>query len=593
MYKGRFCTSGGIKAPLGYVETDPSGRYGRFKDILGRGAMKTVYRAFDEFLGIEVAWNQVKLGDVSHSPDQLQRLYSEVHLLKNLNHNSMMIFYGSWIDINGKTFNFITELFTSGTLREYRQKYKKVDIRALKNWTRQILSGLEYLHNNNPPVIHRDLKCDNIFVNGHKGEIKIGDLGLAAILCRSQVAQSVIGTPEFMAPELYEEKYNELVDIYSFGMCMIEMFTLEFPYSECSNPAQIYKKVTAGKLPNAFFRIKDLEAQRFVGRCLAHVSKRPSAKELLLDPFLATEQLELSLPNTILSTNQTSRNMTITGSINEEDNTIFLKVRISDETGQTRHIFFPFDTTNDTAIKVAMEMVEELEISHLDPLEIATMIDNEISTLFPTWMGTHGKCEHQLQHSFNYEEDDDEDVNNHNPFVFSTSCPSSPHDSLTKSISKTNFCGKHGMFLQEWNQDSFINDDGSSPSSMNSYKCSNIQYHEDEHCPTILEEARAKHNNLKCTRSCQIEEGETYNFTKQFLHPKMDSCGGCRCGGGHGSSHHKLSRKTKNRLNIDDHRSLQLQRSQLLEEVYRRQMFNTIATMEGIGFQYPDGRRTH
>ncbi|GAU35410.1 hypothetical protein TSUD_160610 [Trifolium subterraneum] len=173
MYKGRFCTSGGSKAPLGYVETDPSGRYGRFKDILGRGAMKTVYRAFDEFLGIEVAWNQVKLGDVSHSPDQLQRLYSEVHLLKNLDHKSMMIFYGSWIDINGKTFNFITELFTSGTLREYRKKYKKVDIRALKNWARQILSGLEYLHNNNPPVIHRDLKCDNIFVNGHKGEIKI------------------------------------------------------------------------------------------------------------------------------------------------------------------------------------------------------------------------------------------------------------------------------------------------------------------------------------------------------------------------------------------------------------------------------------
>lgn len=80
--------------------------------------MKTVYRAFDEFLGIEVAWNQVKLGDVFHSPEQIQRLYSEVHLLKHLHHKSMMIFYGSWIDVNGKTFNFITELFTSGTLRE-------------------------------------------------------------------------------------------------------------------------------------------------------------------------------------------------------------------------------------------------------------------------------------------------------------------------------------------------------------------------------------------------------------------------------------------------------------------------------------------
>lgn len=53
-----------------------------------------------------------------------------------------------------------------------------------------------------------------------------------------------VGTPEFMAPELYEEEYNELVDIYSFGMCMLEMVTFEYPYSECKNPAQIYKKVT-------------------------------------------------------------------------------------------------------------------------------------------------------------------------------------------------------------------------------------------------------------------------------------------------------------------------------------------------------------
>lgn len=53
------------------------------------------------------------------------------------------------------------------------------------------------------------------------------------------------GTPEFMAPELYEEEYNELVDIYSFGMCLLEMVTFEYPYSECINAAQIYKKVMA------------------------------------------------------------------------------------------------------------------------------------------------------------------------------------------------------------------------------------------------------------------------------------------------------------------------------------------------------------
>lgn len=53
------------------------------------------------------------------------------------------------------------------------------------------------------------------------------------------------GTPEFMAPEVYDEEYNELVDIYAFGMCVLEMVTFDYPYSECTHPAQIYKKVTS------------------------------------------------------------------------------------------------------------------------------------------------------------------------------------------------------------------------------------------------------------------------------------------------------------------------------------------------------------
>ena len=56
---------------------------------------------------------------------------------------------------------------------------------------------------------------------------------------------SLIGTPEFMAPEMYEEKYDEAVDVYAFGMCILEMPTSEYPYSECQNAAQIYRKVTS------------------------------------------------------------------------------------------------------------------------------------------------------------------------------------------------------------------------------------------------------------------------------------------------------------------------------------------------------------
>lgn len=74
----------------------------------------------------------------------------------------------------------------------YRGKHKTVDMKAVKNWARQILRGLDYLHNQKPPIIHRDLKCDNVFVNGNQGEVKIGDLGFATILQQPTV-KSVIG----------------------------------------------------------------------------------------------------------------------------------------------------------------------------------------------------------------------------------------------------------------------------------------------------------------------------------------------------------------------------------------------------------------
>jgi WNK lysine deficient protein kinase len=118
-------------------------------------------------------------------------------------------------------------------------------------------------------------------VNGATGLIKIGDLGLATLkkhsfaksvigkyvykyytyflfylkcLALSVVASQIVnlviiiqGTPEFMAPEMYEERYDESVDVYAFGMCMLEMVTLEYPYMECQNAAQIYKRVTQVK----------------------------------------------------------------------------------------------------------------------------------------------------------------------------------------------------------------------------------------------------------------------------------------------------------------------------------------------------------
>ncbi|CAA7393313.1 unnamed protein product [Spirodela intermedia] len=277
-----------------FVEVDPSGRYGRYADLLGAGAVKKVYRGFDQEEGIEVAWNQVRLHCFMDDLRVIDRLYSEVQLLRSLRHENIITLYHMWTDLERGTLNFITEVCTSGNLREYRRRHRNVSLKAIKKWSHQILTGLEYLHTHEPCIIHRDINCSNVFINGNVGQVKIGDLGLAAIVEGNHAAHSILGTPEFMAPELYEEDYTEQVDIYSFGMCLLEMITREIPYSECDSVAKIYRMVTAGVRPAAMAKVRNPEVKAFIERCLGTPRARPSASELLKDPFYHDLEREAS-----------------------------------------------------------------------------------------------------------------------------------------------------------------------------------------------------------------------------------------------------------------------------------------------------------
>ena len=79
---------------------------------------------------------------------------------------------------------------------------------------------------------------------------------------------TVLGTPEFMAPELYTEFYDETVDIYAFGLVILEMISRETPYSECTNIGMIIHKVTSGVLPDVLDRVKIPNLKEFVQFCL-------------------------------------------------------------------------------------------------------------------------------------------------------------------------------------------------------------------------------------------------------------------------------------------------------------------------------------
>lgn len=265
-------------------------RYIRHNEVLGRGSCKSVYRAFDRAEGIEVAWNQVDLPQSGFDPaqwnDHIQKLKSEVQLLRHLHHKNIMRCYDAWFDDYHKTMVFITELCTSGSLREYMEKYGHVEQKVIRSWASQILQGLVYLHGQKPPIAHRDLKCDNIFINGNTGELKIGDLGLACVMqADKKVKRSILGTPEYMAPEILEGNYSELVDVYAFGMCVLEMLTLEYPYQECGNVDTTFLTISKGKKPQALRSVGDPAARDLIKKCLEPVDRRPSAASLLDHQF--------------------------------------------------------------------------------------------------------------------------------------------------------------------------------------------------------------------------------------------------------------------------------------------------------------------
>ncbi|XP_053092220.1 serine/threonine-protein kinase WNK2-like isoform X7 [Pangasianodon hypophthalmus] len=337
------------EAEMKAVATSPSGRFLKFDIELGRGSFKTVYKGLDTETWVEVAW--CELQDRKLSKVERQRFKEEAEMLKGLQHPNIVRFYDFWESLlkGKKCIVLVTELMTSGTLKTYLKRFKVMKPKVLRSWCRQILKGLHFLHTRAPPIIHRDLKCDNIFITGPTGSVKIGDLGLAT-LKRASFAKSVIGTPEFMAPEMYEEHYDESVDVYAFGMCMLEMATSEYPYSECQNAAQIYRKVTSGVKPASYNKVKDPEVKEIIGECICQKKEeRYSIKDLLNHAFFAEDtgvRVELA----------------------EEDDgrkaSIALKLWVEDprklkgKYKDSGAIEFTFDLEKDVPEVVAQEMVE-------------------------------------------------------------------------------------------------------------------------------------------------------------------------------------------------------------------------------------------
>uniref|UniRef100_A0A3P8TDX7 non-specific serine/threonine protein kinase n=1 Tax=Amphiprion percula TaxID=161767 RepID=A0A3P8TDX7_AMPPE len=360
------------EAEMKAVSTSPGGRFLKFDIELGRGSFKTVYKGLDTETWVEVAW--CELQDRKLSKVERQRFKEEAEMLKGLQHPNIVRFYDFWESpLKGKKcIVLVTELMTSGTLKTYLKRFKVMKPKVLRSWCRQILKGLHFLHTRTPPIIHRDLKCDNIFITGPTGSVKIGDLGLATLKAAS-FAKSVIGTPEFMAPEMYEEHYDEAVDVYAFGMCMLEMATSEYPYSECQNAAQIYRKVTSGVKPASYNKVVDPEIKEIIGECICQKKEeRYTIKDLLNHAFFAED---------------TGVRVELAEEDDGEKASIALKLWVEDHKKlkgkykESGAIEFTFDLEKEVPEVVAQEMVESGFFHESDAKTVGKSIRDRVALI--------------------------------------------------------------------------------------------------------------------------------------------------------------------------------------------------------------------
>ncbi|XP_003969589.2 nuclear receptor-binding protein-like [Takifugu rubripes] len=271
------------------LEESPCGRWQKRKEEVNQRNVPGIddaYLAMDTEEGVEVVWNEVMISERKNFQQLEEKVKAVFDNLIHLEHANILKFHKYWADTkdNRARVIFITEYMSSGSLKQFLKKTKKnhktMNEKALKRWCTQILSALNYLHSCDPPIIHGNLTCDTIFIQ-HNGLIKIGSVAPDTINNHVKTCYEEQKNLHFYAPEYGDDNITTAVDIYSFGMCALEMALLEIH----GNGESSY--VSQDAINNAIQLLEDPLQKELIQKCLeSDPSVRPTARELLFDPAL-------------------------------------------------------------------------------------------------------------------------------------------------------------------------------------------------------------------------------------------------------------------------------------------------------------------
>jgi NIMA (never in mitosis gene a)-related kinase len=223
---------------------------------------------------------------------EIESVKQEAKILALLDCKYIVKYVDSFIET--KTLNIIMEYCDGGDLSKYIKLRKGKPMQESEIWNIfiRISLGLYYLHSKK--IIHRDLKSLNIFLN-KDNTVKLGDLGVAKMLS-SSFANTFVGTPYYLSPEICEEKpYNEKSDMWSLGCLLYEMITFKHPFN-ATNQGALILKIIGGKFEPIVNNSISNDLKSFVNFLLEkNPKKRLSIEELFENSIFITKLMELGL----------------------------------------------------------------------------------------------------------------------------------------------------------------------------------------------------------------------------------------------------------------------------------------------------------